>query len=82
MTGRRQGGRRSLEIRVERGSVGGPLASGGAERRRGTSKGGDPLATSLRIILARLLLEMQGATLVCTTSGATWVALVEFPARA
>jgi signal transduction histidine kinase len=63
VTGRRQAGRRSLEIRVERGSA--------------------PLTTaSLRVILARLLLEMQGATLICTTSDATWVALVEFPCRA
>ena len=81
VTGRRQAGRRSLEIKVERGSDPLPLA---AQRNgEGTRKGGDFLATNrLRVILARLLLEMQGATLVCSTSGATWVALVEFPARA
>ena len=81
VTGRRRAGRRSLEIKVERGSDPLPLA---AQRNgEGTRKGGDSLATNrLRVILARLLLEMQGATLVCSTSGATWVALVEFPARA
>ena len=81
VTGRRQAGRRSLEIKVEGGADPLPLA---AQRNgEGTRKGGDSLATNrLRVILARLLLEMQGATLVCSTSGATWVALVEFPARA
>ena len=81
VTGQRHAGRRSLEIRVERGSDPLPLA---AQRNgAGTRKGSDPLAMNrLRVILARLLLEMQGATLVCTTGGATWVALVEFPGRA
>jgi hypothetical protein len=81
VTGRRRAGRRSLEIKVEGGADPLPLA---AQRNgEGTRKGGDSLATNrLRVILARLLLEMQGATLVCSTSGATWVALVEFPARA
>ena len=81
VTGRRHAGTRSLEIRVERGSDPLPLA---AQRNgAGTRKGSDPLATNrLRVILARLLLEMQGATLVCSTGGATWVALVEFPGRA
>ena len=70
VTGRRQAGRRSVEMRVERGSV---------------ERGPDPLAagssSSLRIILARLLLEMQGATLICTDSADVWVARIEFPGR-
>jgi two-component system cell cycle sensor histidine kinase PleC len=36
----------------------------------------------LRVVLARLLLEVQGATLVCTTTGeGPWMARVEFPGR-
>jgi signal transduction histidine kinase len=64
VTGRREAGRRSLEISVA-----------GAERSQPAA------GNSLRMILARLLLEMQGATLTCTTSGETWVAVVEFPGR-
>ena len=33
------------------------------------------------IILARLLLEMQGATLVCTADAGAWTARIEFPGR-
>jgi signal transduction histidine kinase len=81
VTGRRQAGRRSLEIQVERGSD--PLPPAVQRKGDGAGKGSDLLAgNSLRIILARLLLEMQGATLTCTTSGETWAALVEFPGRA
>ncbi len=65
VTGRRQAGVRSLEIRVSDGSGSSALVVG----------------NSLRVILARLLLEMQGATLRCTTSGGTWVAHVEFQGR-
>ena len=65
VTGRRQAGVRSLEIRVSNGSGSSALVAG----------------NSLRVILARLLLEMQAATLLCTTSGGTWVAHVEFPGR-
>ena len=36
----------------------------------------------LRVILARLLLEMQGATLVCRRDERGWSARIEFPARA
>jgi hypothetical protein len=46
----------------------------------GADPHGDPRA-SLRIILARLLLEMQGATLVCATSPEAWMARIEFPGR-
>jgi signal transduction histidine kinase len=62
--GRRQGGRRSLEIRVEEGG-----------------RNGHPHA-SLRIILARLLLEVQGASLACASEqNGAWTAVVEFPGR-
>jgi signal transduction histidine kinase len=67
VTGRRQGGRRSLEIRV---------VGGANPRCAGTRSGG------LRVILARLLLEVQGAALSCApgTDGA-WVARIEFSSR-
>ena len=41
-----------------------------------------PLHGRLRIILARLLLEVQGAKLTCTMGegeGESWTALIEFP---
>jgi signal transduction histidine kinase len=64
VTGRRQGGRRSLEIRTE-----------------GVGQGFNPHA-SLRVILARLLLEVQGARLTCRTDrDGAWIALIEFPGR-
>jgi signal transduction histidine kinase len=53
-------------------------------------KGSDPTATDpipepharLRIILARLLLEVQGATLTCTMGeDGCWAARIEFPGR-
>jgi hypothetical protein len=78
VTGRRQAGRRSLEIRVDRGSD--PLGQATQQGTDGTSKGSDP-QSGLRIILARLLLEMQGATLVCTGDGEAWAARIEFPGR-
>jgi hypothetical protein len=68
VTGRRQGGRRSLEMMVERGP-----GSAGCDNT-------NPRA-NLRVILARLLLEMQGASLVCTTSMEAWTARIEFPGR-
>ena len=45
------------------------------------SERSDP-RSSLGIILARLLLEMQGATLVCTADAGAWTARIEFPGRA
>jgi signal transduction histidine kinase len=48
---------------------------------RGSNRAQPSAGNSLRMILARLLLEMQGATLACSTSGETWEALVEFPGR-
>jgi hypothetical protein len=62
VTGRRQGARRSVEIRAQRGAA--PAANSG-----------------LGVILARLLLEMQGAMLSCTADAEAWTARVEFPQR-
>ena len=64
-----------------------PLARPGAFVPHGRGKGSDPLNTDplpgrLRIILARLLLEVQGAKLTCTVGeDACWTALIEFPGR-
>jgi two-component system cell cycle sensor histidine kinase PleC len=69
VTGRRQARRRSVEIRVERGPQ--------HALEKATAEGG----SSLRIILARLLLEMQGASVVCSASAELWVARIEFPGR-
>ena len=41
-----------------------------------------PAANSpLRVILARLLLEMQGAMLACAANDEAWTARIEFPER-
>src|SRR5262245_17581148 len=61
VTGRRQAGRRSIEIKAARGTNRPAAANAG-----------------LRVILARLLLEMQGATLTLTPSDAAWTARIEF----
>ena len=64
VTGKRQGGRRSLEIRAE-----------------GVGQASNPHA-GLRVILARLLLEVQGTRLTCRTGqDGAWTALIEFPGR-
>ena len=93
VTGSRRGGQRSLEIRVKRAPGGGhggqtprpprgsdPLLS--VRQTQPGRKGSDPLHGRLRIILARLLLEVQGAKLTCTIGeDACWTALIEFPGR-
>ena len=92
VTGRRDGGKRSLEIRARRSPEMGdgvretgvrPLASAGRDKCSRAGKGSDPLNDArLRIILARLLLEVQGATLTCTMDeDQGWSALIEFPGR-
>jgi hypothetical protein len=59
-----------------------PLASTVSDKRSPERKGSDPLHGRLRIILARLLLEVQGAKLTCTIGeDACWTALIEFPGR-
>jgi two-component system cell cycle sensor histidine kinase PleC len=83
VTGKRLGGRRSLQIKVE-GSADqegiGPIASFPATRDGTVREASD--ARCLRVILARLLLEVQGATLRCTTGAdGGWVGVVEFPTR-
>jgi signal transduction histidine kinase len=88
VTGRRDGGQRSLEIRARRlpemGEMGvRPLASAERDKCSWVGKGSDPLNNArLRIILARLLLEVQGATLTCAMDeDQGWSALIEFPGR-
>ncbi len=66
VTGRRRAGQRSVEIR----------AAAKADRPFAA-----PAHTGLRVILARLLLEMQGARLVLTSNNAAWTARIEFPGR-
>ena len=63
-----------------------PLASTVRDKCSRAGKGSDPLTdplhARLRIILARLLLEVQGAKLTCTIGeDACWTALIEFPGR-
>jgi hypothetical protein len=89
VTGRRRGGQRSLEIRVKRGvepssaEGGSPPAPAVSDRHSAGRKGpSDPLHGRLRIILARLLLEVQGAKLTCAMGeDECWTALIEFPGR-
>jgi hypothetical protein len=69
VTGRRQARDRSVEIRVERG----PAV---VQQREDNSA-----HAGLRIILARLLLEMQGASVQCSATSETWVARIDFPGR-
>ena len=79
--GRRRGGARSIEIRITRGSdqAAGSILDGAAKADAGRY----PLAGgSLRVMLARLLLEMQGATLSLWDDDAGfWSAYVAFPPR-
>jgi signal transduction histidine kinase len=63
VTGRRRAGQRSVEIRAT-GADGACAAAANAP---------------LRVILARLLLEMQGATLSLTADEAAWTARIQFP---
>jgi signal transduction histidine kinase len=70
VTGRRQARNRSVEIRVERGPA-------GLQQREDNSA-----HAGLRIILARLLLEMQGASVLCSATSEAWVARIDFPGRA
>jgi signal transduction histidine kinase len=84
VTGQRQAGRRGVEISVLREA--GPRDVGprdASPREAGPREAGPSPATSsgLHLILARLLLEMQGATLVCASSAAGWTARIAFPGR-
>jgi signal transduction histidine kinase len=85
VTGKRRGGRRSLEFRTEPApeacepAVSADLSAADgvvADASRATA------GNQLRVILARLLLEMQGATFDCERDERGWSARVEFPARA
>jgi two-component system cell cycle sensor histidine kinase PleC len=79
--GRRRGGARSIEIRIVNGDneTAGAAASGPAAPR---SEPYPAPGSSLRVILARLLVEMQGATLSLWEGDAgIWSACVAFPPR-
>jgi signal transduction histidine kinase len=65
VTGRRQAGKRSIEIST----------ATAADRPCAAAH------TGLRVILARLLLEVQGVTLTVTANDAAWTARLEFPGR-
>jgi len=75
--GRRRGSARSIELRVP-GPVADPFhtAVRVAQSQEAFVSGG-----SLRVILARLLLEMQGATLSLWEDENGWAACVAFPPR-
>lgn len=82
--GRRQGGRRTLEIGIETGSEG--ITSTLAGTHAGLRDGTRPIHTdprsSLRVILARLLLEMQGARVTAQTDAhGNWTAVADFPSQ-
>jgi signal transduction histidine kinase len=76
--GRRRGSARSIELRVSGPGAEDPLlaASQGGRNQDAFVSGG-----SLRVILARLLLEMQGATLSLWEDENGWAACVAFPPR-
>jgi cell cycle sensor histidine kinase DivJ len=77
IVGRRRGTKRSLEIRT------GWEANTAQPGRRAfqADHGTDVAGSNLGVILARLLLESQSATLSCTMAeDGTWSALIEFPA--
>jgi hypothetical protein len=80
IVGRRRAGRQSLEIRPAREVQTAPRALRAS--RADAEHGADVAGRSLSVILAKLLLETQGATLACTLSDdGTWAAAIEFPAR-
>ncbi len=75
--GRRRGSARSIELRVA-----GPAAEPRAAASHGAgSQDAFVSGGSLRVILARLLLEMQGATLSLWEDENGWAACVAFPPR-
>jgi signal transduction histidine kinase len=83
VTGRRSGSSRSIVMRVRTNPKPGPSAAADPQERRQSA---EPVQTgrSLRVILARLLLEMQGATLSVWDADASdgfWSVCVGFPPR-
>jgi len=89
--GRRRGAARSLEIEIADPSAPAGAPAGSSPHNLGA--GSDPDARagaeaadragsgSLRMILAGLLLEMQGATLHQSTDGGSWSARAAFPGK-
>jgi hypothetical protein len=80
VVGRRRAGRQTLEIRPAREPQTAPRALRAS--RPDPEHGADVAGRSLSVILAKLLLETQGASLTCTLSDdGTWAAAIEFPAK-
>jgi signal transduction histidine kinase len=76
--GRRRGTKRSLEIRAGQEADVSQSATGASSADHGT----DIAGSNLGVILARLLLESQSATLDCTLAeDGTWSALIEFTSK-
>jgi hypothetical protein len=70
--GSRQHNRRILEVHHK------PANGVGCEGTEATTD--TPVNNSLRVILARLLLKTQGATLACATGqDGSWSAVIDFP---
>jgi hypothetical protein len=80
VVGRRRAGRQTLEILPTNEPQAAPRAL--RAPRASPEHGADVAGRSLSVILAKLLLETQGATLTCTLSeDGTWAAAIEFPAK-
>jgi signal transduction histidine kinase len=79
--GRRRGGARSIEIKVTSASRDGGTGHQEHGALAAASQDRPPTGRNLRVILARLLLEMQGATLSLWDNGEAgiWYACVAFP---
>jgi signal transduction histidine kinase len=78
VAGRRRSGRQILEVRA--GAEPPPAQQPAPRSDRGYES--DVIGCNLSVILARLLLETQGATLACTQGDdPAWAATIEFPAR-
>jgi signal transduction histidine kinase len=79
VVGRRRAGRQTLEIRPESHAQS-PTQAPAPRPDRG--HGSDVAGRSLDVILAKLLLETQGATLTCSLGDdGAWSAAIEFPAK-
>jgi signal transduction histidine kinase len=75
VVGTRHAGGRRLEIRTAP-----PQTAAGPHT--GLNPCGEPNRGGLRVILARLLLEVQGATLACEPrDGGAWCVAIEFPGK-
>jgi signal transduction histidine kinase len=80
--GRRRGGARSIEIKVADGAKEAKVRDQARQAAPAGSQDCPPAGSNLRVMLAQLLLEMQGATLSLWDDADTgvWYACVAFPA--